>query len=432
MGNKAIVKSVTPGSIADEIGLEAGDKIVKANNTEFTDILDFKFLVSDDYYTLDIETAQGTLETVEIFNDDYEELGAEFENQLIDTPKTCHNKCIFCFMDQLPPNMRETMYFKDDDVRLSFLQGNYVTLTNLKDEDIDRIIRLRISPINVSVHTTDPELRVKMLGNRFAGEVFEYMKRFSDAGLHVNAQIVLCPDINDGENLMHTLKDLASLLPNIGSVSIVPVGLSKHRDGLFELSSFTKETASATIDMVEKFQNELLEKYGTRLVYLADEFYVMAERDIPPYEAYEDFPQIENGVGMIASFEKEFYDALKSYKKPKNIKKKTIATGYIMYDFVKKYVCELGLSDFVNVYKIKNDFFGEKITVTGLLCGCDIINQLRGKELGDELILSLSMIKYDTELLLDDVTVSDIEKELGVKVVLCPEDGCQFIDKLIQ
>ncbi len=432
MGNKAIVKSVVPGSIAEEIGLEAGDKIIKVNNTEFTDILDFKFLVSDDYYTLDIETRQGSIETVEIYNDDYEELGAEFENQLIDTPKTCHNKCIFCFMDQLPPDMRETMYFKDDDVRLSFLQGNYVTLTNLKDEDIDRIIRLRISPINVSVHTTDPELRVRMLNNRFAGKVFEYMQRFSDAGLRVNAQIVLCPGINDGENLMHTLKDLASLMPNIGSVSIVPVGLSKHRKGLFKLDSFTKETASATIDMVEKFQNELLEKYGTRLVYLGDEFYILAEKNIPPYEAYEDFPQIENGVGMIASFEKEFYDALKSYKKPKNMRKKSIATGYIMYDFVKKYIDELGLSEFVDVYKIKNDFFGEKITVTGLLCGCDIINQLKGKELGDELILSLSMIKYNTELLLDDVTVSDIEMELGVKVVLCPEDGCEFIEKIIK
>ena len=279
--SKAVVKSVDPCSIAEDCGIEKGDIITKVNNKEFADVLDFRYLTSDEYYVVEVEKSDGTTEEIEVYNDLYEQFGCEFENSLMDEPKTCHNKCIFCFMDQLPQNMRETMYFKDDDVRLSFLEGNYVTLTNLKDEDIDRLCNLKVSPINVSVHATDADLRCKMLSNRFAGRVMEIMNRFKDAGIFMNAQIVLCKGINDGDNLKKSLYDLGELFPYIKSISVVPVGLTGHREGLFELKDFEKEDCSAVIDQVEAYQKDFIFKYGTHLVYLADEFYIKAERDLP-------------------------------------------------------------------------------------------------------------------------------------------------------
>ena len=305
MADNAVVKTVFEGSIAEDAGIEKGDVIESVNGKQFRDILDFKYLTSDEKYTIEVIKKDGTLEEIEIYNDCFEPFGVEFENPLIDKPMLCKNKCIFCFMDQLPPNVRSTMLFKDDDVRLSFLQGNYVTLTNLTENEITRLCNLKVSPINVSVHVTDPERRIMMLSNPNAGKVMDIMKRFKDAGIMMNAQIVLCPEINDGAYLSRTISDLASLYPAINSVSVVPVGISKHRQGLFKLQSFTPSSAKAVVDEVTKHQKELKKALGTSLVYLADEFYILAKLPIPPYEHYEEFPQIENGVGLIAAFRDE-------------------------------------------------------------------------------------------------------------------------------
>ena len=431
---RAVVKSVDPGSIADDCEIAAGDAILKVNNIEFKDILDFRYLTSDDYYVIEVEKKDGSIEEIEIENDLYEQFGCEFENSLLDEAKTCRNKCIFCFMDQLPPNMRKTMYFKDDDVRLSFLEGNYVTLTNLSEEDIERICNLRISPVNVSVHATEPSLRCMMLNNKFAGNLISVMKRFKDAGIFMNAQIVLCKNVNDGKNLERTVNDLKELYPAVQSVSIVPVGLSKYRDGLYPLEGFEKEDCIKVIEQVEAYQNKFLSEIDTRLVYLADEFYIKAQKSLPAYEEYEDFPQIENGVGLMASFEYEINKALKNVTEVKNSVKKSIATSEIAYDyicgFVKK-ITDVTKAD-ISVYKIKNNFFGERITVTGLICGSDIISQLKGKDLGEYLLLSASMFKSDCDIFLDDVTKEDVERELGVKVIINDNTGEDFVNSLIK
>ena len=431
--SKAVVKSVDPFSIAEDCGIEKGDIITKVNSKEFADVLDFRYLTSDEYYVVEVQKTDGTVEEIEVYNDLYEQFGCEFENSLMDDAKTCHNKCIFCFMDQLPDNMRQTMYFKDDDVRLSFLEGNYVTLTNLKEEDIERLCQLKVSPINVSVHVTDPDLRCKMLNNRFAGRVMEIMNRFKDAGIFMNAQIVLCKGINDGEYLRKSLYDLANLSPYIKSISVVPVGLTGHRKGLFDLDPFEKEDCEVVIDHVEFYQRDFINKYGTHLVYLADEFYIKAERELPSYDSYEDFAQIENGVGLMTTLKCEIEDALADYVNKGQSKPKTIATSEIAYEYILSFVDRIkekcpGLE--IDVYKIKNNFFGGYITVTGLLCGCDIIKQLKGKDLGECLLLSESMFKSDCDILLDDVTKEDIERELGVKVIICPNNGFDFVDMI--
>lgn len=431
---EAVVKSVDPGSIADDCTIVPGDKILKVNNKEFKDILDFRYLTSDDYYVIEVEKTDGSIEEIEIENDLYEQFGCEFENSLLDSPMVCRNKCIFCFMDQLPPNMRKTMYFKDDDVRLSFLEGNYVTLTNLTDEDIERICNLRISPVNVSVHATEPSLRCMMLNNRFAGELLTIMRRFADAGIMMNAQIVLCKNINDGKNLDRTICDLKNLYPSVQSVSVVPVGISKYRDGLYPLESFDAEDCRKVIEQVSDYQNKFLKEIGTRLIYIADEFYIKAKESLPPYDAYEDFPQIENGVGLMTTLQYEIDKALENIILNPSPAKKSIATSEIAYDyicaFVKK-ICDVNKID-VSVYKIKNNFFGDKITVTGLLCGSDIISQLKDKELGEYLLLSCSMFKDDCDIFLDDVTKEDVERELGVKIIINDNSGEDFVNSLIK
>lgn len=437
MKHSAVVKSVMEDSIAYDAGIEPGDVILRVNGEEFCDILDFKYATSDDYYTVTVLKCSGEEEEIEIYNDDYETFGAEFENPLIDKPMLCKNKCIFCFMDQLPPNVRSTMLFKDDDVRLSFLQGNYVTLTNLNDEDIERICRLRVSPVNVSVHVTDPERRVMMLRNPNAGKVMDIMRRFADAGIVMNAQIVLCPGINDGDYLKRSITDLSELYPAIRSVSVVPVGISRYRESLYELKSFDKESSAQVIKLVTPRQTEFKQKLGTSLVYLADEFYINAGEDIPPYEHYEEFPQIENGVGLVAALREEIDEELKyidefdtSAPAPK-----LIATSYIAYDFICECVSKIkalvpGLN--IDTVKINNNFFGEMITVTGLLCGSDIIAQLKGKIKAPYLVLSESMFKADCDIFLDDTTLSEVEGELGVRIIKCPDTGYGFIKALLQ
>ena len=427
---KAVVKSVDAFSIAEDCGIEKGDIITKVNSCEFEDVLDFRYLTSDDYYVIEVLKKDGTCEEIEVYNDLYEQFGCEFENSLMDDPKTCHNKCIFCFMDQLPHNMRDTMYFKDDDVRLSFLEGNYVTLTNLSDKDIDRLCTLKVSPINVSVHATNPDLRCTMLNNRFAGKVMDIMHRFKDAGIFMNAQIVLCRGINDGEELKKSLYDLSELFPYIKSISVVPVGLTGHRKGLYELLPFDMDACAKAIDEVESYQKDFLNRLGTRLVYLGDEFYIKAERSLPSYDEYEDFSQIENGVGLMTTLKSEIEEILSDYTPTGNLTHKSVATSEIAYEYICSFVDKIqeknpGLK--IDVYKIKNNFFGGHITVTGLLCGCDIINQLRDKNLGEYLVLSESMFKSDCDILLDDVTKEEIEKELGIKVIISGNSGYEFV-----
>lgn len=427
------IKYVEPFSIADDAGLEEGDKLVTINGREFHDILEYRYLTAEYEVTLEVLKKNGDTEIITVEND-YEDLGIEFADGLIDDAQSCTNKCIFCFIDQLPKGMRETVYFKDDDTRLSFLQGNYVTLTNLADDEIDRLIEMRVSPINVSVHATEPELRCKMLNNRFAGSCYGIMKRFAANGIVMNCQIVLCPEINDGEHLKRTLYDLAALYPNVNSVSVVPVGLTRYRDGLYPLKPFTPETSAETIEFVGKIQDEFLKKYGTRLVYLSDEFYADADVEIPPAEEYEGFPQIENGVGLIASMREEFESALKLVPKKKRNRRVSVATGEIAYKFITELArkiekkCE-GVK--VSVYPIKNNFFGGGVTVSGLVCGGDITEQLRGRIDTDELLIPHSMLRDDDNIFLDDVTTEDVEKALNVKITPVLNDGYEFIEKVL-
>ena len=436
MSNKIRICIVQSGSIAEEAGIEAGDFLLSINEQTIKDIFDYRYFQASEELLLEIEKPDGEVWEIEVEKDESEDLGLEFEDSLIDGAKSCTNKCIFCFIDQLPKGMRETVYFKDDDSRLSFLTGNYVTLTNIKNEELQRIIHYRMSPINVSVHTTNPELRKFMLGNRFAGDVLDKIKLLTDNGIEVNCQIVLCKDINDKDELDRTIKDLSELYPSISSVSIVPVGISKHRDNLYKLTPFDKESCTDVINQVHKWQNKLLKEKGSRVIYLSDEFYINAEMEIPKHNYYEGFPQIENGVGMLALFKKEVKDALKQHKIAPTIlnRKISIATGRLVYKNIIQLVNEIktvfeGIE--VNVYEIENNFFGKYVTVCGLLTGQDIIEQLKGKDLGQELLISRSMLKSGESVLLDDYTVEQIENELGVKICVVENDGASFVHSVI-
>lgn len=364
-------------------------------------------------------------------------MGIEFEDCMLDEAKSCTNKCIFCFIDQLPKGMRETLYFKDDDSRLSFLTGNYVTLTNMNTDDIDRIIKYRMSPINVSVHTTNPDLRKSMLNNRFAGDIKTKIKRLVGAGITVNCQTVLCRDINDKQELDKTISDLAELYPGVRSISVVPVGITRYRDGLTNLKPYDMEASCSVVRQVEGWQKRLYERIGTRVVYLADEFYIMAELKIPEYEAYEDFPQIENGVGLLALLRNEFDEYLKEYAslwENQIGRAVSIATGASAYKYIREmaYVLERKFEKLkVNVYEIKNTFFGENVTVAGLLTGRDLVLQLKGKDLGEELLISRSMLKAEEDLFLDDLTIGGLEKKLNIKVNTVENSGKDFIEKIL-
>ncbi len=421
----AKITGIDPGSPAAKAGLCAGDEVISINGIEIVDYLDFMYASCQEEVEITLADR-----TVRIENQDYLPLGIQFSTLLIDEPRACHNRCVFCFIDQLPPNMRESCYFKDDDYRLSFLQGNYVSMTNMTQEDVDRILRYNLPRINVSVHTTNPELRVKMLHNKRAGEVLSYLQKFVDGGLNLNAQIVLCPGWNDGAELDRTLSDLGSLGGSLESVSVVPVGLSDYREKLEPLDGFDKESSKAVIEQVGKWQEKFLESHGTRLVYLADEFYIMVGMPIPAFDDYEGFPQIENGVGLCASMEQEFQDALTMCKKRKPKKKKTVVTGKIAYEFIQSLVSELE-GEMIQVIPITNRYFGENITVTGLITGGDLIEQLKDQDLGKRLILSSSMLRHGDTIFLDNVTVEDVERELGVKAVIVPNDGYEFLDALL-
>lgn len=439
---KILISHIITGSIAEEAGIEPGDFLIAINEEKVQDVFHYRFLIADENLTLQICKADGEEWEIEIEKDQYEDLGMEFQNSMLDEAKRCNNGCIFCFIDQMPKGMRETLYFKDDDSRLSFLMGNYVTLTNMSDDEIDSIIRFRLSPINVSVHTTNPDLRKMMLKNRFAGNVLERIGKLVDAGITVNCQIVLCKGINDGLELDRSLKDLGSLAPGLRSISIVPVGISRYREGLYPLEPFDPESVGSLITRVEDWQSHFMGTMGSRLVYLADEFYILAGADLPGYEEYEDFPQIENGVGMLSMMEKEFQEALEALDVEvlhmEGERAVSIATGVAAFPFVKGLVERLearlqagGIRVKIDVYEIRNTFFGEHVTVAGLLTGGDIHAQLEGKTLGDSLFITKSMLKADEEIFLDDVTLSDLGRRLGVEIIPVENDGAAFVEALL-
>lgn len=421
----ARIADVDYNSPADNAGLKPGDEIIEINGIEIKDYLDFMYASSGEEIEIKLSDR-----VVNIDNEDYMPLGISFDTLLIDKPRSCRNKCVFCFIDQLPKGMRETCYFKDDDYRLSFLQGNYVTLTNMSDEDAERIIRYNLPRVNISIHTTNPELRKKMLHNKRAGEVLKYLKLFADGGLNMNAQIVLCPGYNDKAELDRTLNDLGELGYSMESISIVPVGLSAYREGLDILTPFNADTAREVIYQTEKWQKRFIERWGTRLVYLGDEFYIMADMPFPSYDDYEGFPQIENGVGLCSSLEYEFREAIKLHGgQPKIKKEKTIATGVSAYELIKK-LTDLVDGD-VRVVPIKNHFFGESITVTGLITGGDLINSLEGISPGSDLLISSAMLRHDEPIFLDNATVTDVEKALKVNVIPVANDGFELLDALL-
>lgn len=426
------IMSVIPGSAAEKCGILPGDILVKINDNPINDVLDYMYYAAESSLNLKLQRNTDIID-VEVFKNEYDDLGLEFETFLMDCKQSCLNKCVFCFIDQMPPGMRETLYFKDDDARLSFLQGNYVTLTNLEQKDIDRIIKMKLN-INVSVHTTNPELRVKMMNNRFAGDKLEYIRQLAENGIMLNCQIVCCPGLNDGDELRRSLSDLGQLMPNISSMAVVPVGLSRFRDGLYPLTSFTKETAGETIDIIEEFQAEFLEKFGTRTVYPSDEFYLIAERELPQDDCYEDYPQYENGVGMLRSLIEEFEDALENTEYNGQKRNISIATGYSAFDTIKK-LAEMAEARFpelrCRVYAIRNDFFGETITVAGLITGQDLISQLSGKELGDDLLISSSMLRSGSDVFLDDLTVPEVSQKLGVSVTATNNDGYDLLEAML-
>lgn len=433
--SRNIISKIETGSIAEELEIEKGDILLNINGKEVMDILDYLFLIADDFLEVEIEKQGGEVWVLEIDKDYDEDLGIEFENPILDKAKFCKNRCIFCFIDQLPKNMRKSLYFKDDDSRLSFLQGNFVTLTNLTDDDIDRIIEYNISPINVSIHTTNPSLRVEMLGNKNAGNLLERIKKLTENRILINGQIVLCPGVNDGIELEKTIEDLSSLYPNLHSLAIVPVGVTKFRDNLYSMQMFDKEKSRKVIKQIHRWQGKLKESIETRFVYLSDEFYNIAEKDLPRYDEYEGFPQIENGVGLIRKLEHEFNEHLKTV--PKNLElNKTISiiTGVSAHSFLKELsrkLTERVDSLKVNVYSIINDYFGETITVSGLITGQDIINQLKDKALGDMVLIPKSMLKSEEDIFLDDLTIEDMEKYLKIKVVTCDVRGKEFIESII-
>lgn len=421
----AVVKSVEKGSIADEIGITPGDIIVSVDETPLRDIIDFRFLTASDEYVLEVLKTDKTTEIIEIVNEDYEELGVEFENGLLDKPQMCRNKCLFCFVDQLPRNcMRKTLYFKDDDYRLSALMGNYITLTNLGEEDVDRIIRMRLPRINISVHSVNPVIRSRLLNHKNA-DVMPFIRRFADAGITMDCQVVCCPGINDGDDLDNTINTLAEYYPWVQSLSVVPVGLTKYREHLPNLTRFDKISAEEMIVKIEEHQKKFLNKSGTRFVYASDEFYVKAEHEIPPAAVYENFLQIENGVGLLASLISEFEE--NRHRFVKSPAKKTIATGVSAAPYIRDLVNSV--TDNVEVVAIKNHFLGETITVAGLTTAGDLISQLKGRNLGSELLIPRVMLNHDM-VFLDDKTVGDVENELNVKVTAVENDGYDLIKKI--
>lgn len=424
---------VTTGSHADKAGIKKGETLLSINSNEIVDVLDYRFYQVNRKLTLEVADEDKIVRTIEMTKGEYEEIGLEFETYLMDKQHSCRNKCIFCFIDQLPKGMRESLYFKDDDSRLSFLFGNYITLTNITEHEIDRIIKMHISPINVSVHTTNPELRCKMMNNRFAGDTLKYLKRFADAGITLNCQIVSCPGINDGDELVRTLTDLENL--GVNMTAIVPVGLTRYRENLYPLVPYNKETAGQTIDIIEKMGDECVKKHGRRIFFPGDEFYLLAEREIPSPEFYEDFSALEDGIGMIAYLTDDVGWKLEELDADESLcHKVTIACGEGVFPYMKRIMSMINEkfpNITINTRAIKNNFFGGGVNVSGLVTGGDLIDQLRGDDLGDRLIITSSMLRFENDLFLDDVSTDDVERELGVTLVPVNNNGNDLVEAVI-
>lgn len=427
------IYDVTIGSHADKAGIKKGETLLSINSNEIVDVLDYRFYQVNRKLTLEVEDEDKNVRTVEMTKGEYEEIGLEFETYLMDKQHSCRNKCIFCFIDQLPKGMRESLYFKDDDSRLSFLFGNYITLTNITEHEIDRIIKMHISPINVSVHTTNPELRCKMMNNRFAGDTLKYLKRFADAGITLNCQIVSCPGINDGDELVRTLTDLENL--GVNMTAIVPVGLTRYRENLYPLVPYNKETAGQTIDIIEKMGDECVKKHGRRIFFPGDEFYLLAEREIPSPEFYEDFSALEDGIGMIAYLTDDVGWKLEELDADESLcHKVTIACGEGVFLYMKRIMSMINEkfpNITINTRAIKNNFFGGGVNVSGLVTGGDLIDQLRGDDLGDRLIIPSSMLRFENDLFLDDVSTDDVERDLGVTLVPVNNNGNDLVEAVI-
>ena len=424
---------VTTGSHADKAGIKKGETLLSINSNEIVDVLDYRFYQVNRKLTLEVADEDQNVRTIEMTKGEYEEIGLEFETYLMDKQHSCRNKCIFCFIDQLPKGMRESLYFKDDDSRLSFLFGNYITLTNITEHEIDRIIKMHISPINVSVHTTNPELRCKMMNNRFAGDTLKYLKRFADAGITLNCQIVSCPGINDGDELVRTLTDLENL--GVNMTAIVPVGLTRYRENLYPLVPYNKETAGQTIDIIEKMGDECVKKHGRRIFFPGDEFYLLAEREIPSPEFYEDFSALEDGIGMIAYLTDDVGWKLEELDADESLcHKVTIACGEGVFPYMKRIMSMINEkfpNITINTRAIKNNFFGGGVNVSGLVTGGDLIDQLRGDDLGDRLIIPSSMLRFENDLFLDDVSTDDVERDLGVTLVPVNNNGNDLVEAVI-
>ncbi len=437
--NLHIIDKVAQGSIAEELEIEAGDVLVEINGNRIEDIFDYQYYTQDEYIEVLVRKPSGEEWLLEIDKEYDEDLGITFENGLMDDYRSCRNKCIFCFIDQMPKGMRETLYFKDDDSRLSFLQGNYVTLTNMSDEDVDRIIKYHLSPINVSFQTTNPELRCRMLNNRFAGQALEKAWKLARAGITMNGQIVLCKGINDGGELERSIRDLSAYLPNLESVSVVPVGLSKYREGLFALEPFTKEDARQVLDIIHRWQERLYPEHGVHFIHASDEWYILAGEALPEEERYDGYLQLENGVGMLRLLIDEFQEAFDGLGTARAAgiapRELSIATGMLACSFISDMAGQL-MEAFpqltVHIYPIRNDFFGEMITVSGLLTGQDLLAQLKGKPLGEKLLLPQNVLKSGETVFLDDMTLADLEKALQVPIDIVKSSGQDLLDAILK
>lgn len=446
-GNEHVVREVLSGSIAEEMGIEAGDTVLAVNNNQIEDVFDYRYLMKDEYVEVLVRKADGEEWLLEIDKDYDEELGVEFENGLMSEYRSCSNKCIFCFIDQMPPGMRETLYFKDDDSRLSFLQGNYITLTNMSKKDVERIIKMQLTPINISVQTTNPKLRCMMLHNRFAGEKLQFLQMFYEGHVEMNGQIVCCKGVNDGEELRRSVMDLMAYLPFMRSVSVVPAGISRFREGLYPIELFVKEEAEQIIDMIERYQQTCFDEYGLHFVHASDEFYILAGREFPEEERYDGYIQLENGVGMMRLLMEEFAQAYQAavedagYHERRQALKRTltVATGQLACSTLEEFARKLmeaypGLV--IHVCAIRNDFFGETITVSGLVTGQDLIAQLgkrqrTGEDLGEALLIPANMLRSGEQIFLDDVTVAEVEKALGLQVVPVESGGQDFVEAVL-
>ena len=432
--NMHVISRVLPGSIGEELELEPGDVLVSINGQPVEDVFDYRYLMNDEVVELLIRKKNGEEWELEVEKDYEDDLGVEFENSLMDDYRSCSNHCIFCFIDQMPPNMRETLYFKDDDSRLSFLQGNYVTLTNMSEYDLDRIIKFHLSPINVSFQTMNPELRCKMLHNRFAGDALKKVDKLYQGGVIMNGQIVLCKGVNDRDELEYSLEKLSEYAPVLQSVSVVPVGLSKYRDGLYPLEPFDREDAEYLIEQVERWQKIMMERYGIHFIHASDEWYILAGKKLPEETRYDGYLQLENGVGMMRLLETEVKERLAGLEGDNREFTASVATGKLAAPFIQQYM-KLIQEKFpnikVNVYTIRNDFFGERITVSGLITGADLREQLKDRELGEKILIPCNMLRSGEDVFLDDLTVDDIREALGTELVVVDEPGADLVDCVI-